>query len=101
VSRKNLLRADKTIESAHESAGEEESSDEDIEDETYIPSPRAPHHRKGKKKNLKGVMTMVMMKMKALMWRKSIHSTISAWGHPPSHNPRILLEGKDELQGKD
>jgi hypothetical protein len=48
VSRKDLPRDNMTIESAHESTGEEESSDKDVEDETYIPSPRAPHHRKGK-----------------------------------------------------
>jgi hypothetical protein len=48
VSRKDLTRANMTIESAHESTREEESSDEDVEDETNISSPRAPHHGKGK-----------------------------------------------------
>jgi hypothetical protein len=48
VSRKDLMRANMTIESAHESTGEEESSDKGIEDETNTSSPRAPHHGKGK-----------------------------------------------------
>jgi hypothetical protein len=48
VSRKELPRADMTIKGVHGSAGDEDSSNEDVEDETYIPSPRAPTHRKGK-----------------------------------------------------
>jgi hypothetical protein len=48
MSRKELPRADMTIEGAQVSHGEEESSDEDVEDEAYVLSPRAPPHSKGK-----------------------------------------------------
>jgi hypothetical protein len=48
VSRKALPRADMTSEGAQSSHGEVESSDEDVEDEIYVPSPRAPSHGKGK-----------------------------------------------------
>jgi hypothetical protein len=49
VTRKELSRANLTIEGAHNSAREEESSyDDDVEDKTYIPSPRAHPHGKGK-----------------------------------------------------
>jgi hypothetical protein len=49
VTRRELPRADMTIEGAQSLAREETSSDDDdVEDETYIPSPRAPHHEKGK-----------------------------------------------------
>jgi hypothetical protein len=48
VSKKKLPRAGMTIEGAQNSSGQEESSDEDVEDETYVASPKAPHHSKGK-----------------------------------------------------
>jgi hypothetical protein len=49
VTRKELSRANLTIEGAHNSAREEESLyDDDVEDKTYIPSPRAHPHGKGK-----------------------------------------------------
>jgi hypothetical protein len=47
VSRKELSRADMTIVGAQSSHGEE-ISDGNVEDETYVPSPRAPPHGKGK-----------------------------------------------------
>jgi hypothetical protein len=49
VTRRELPRADMTIEGAQSPTREEASfDDDDIEDETYKPSPRAPHHVKGK-----------------------------------------------------
>jgi hypothetical protein len=48
VSRKALPRADMTIVGAQSSHGEEERLDEDVEDETYVPSPMALFHRKEK-----------------------------------------------------
>jgi hypothetical protein len=49
VTRRELPRADMTIEGTYNSAGEEESSDDnDVEDDTYIPSPRASTHGRGK-----------------------------------------------------
>jgi hypothetical protein len=50
VSRKAQPRADMTIVGAQSSHGEEESSDEDVEDETCVPSPTTPSH--GKEKGL-------------------------------------------------
>jgi hypothetical protein len=47
VSRKELSRADMTIVGAQSSHGEE-ILDGNVEDETYVPSPRAPPHGKGK-----------------------------------------------------
>jgi hypothetical protein len=47
MSRKELSRAGMTIEGAQVSHGEEESSDEDVEDETHVSSPRALHHGEG------------------------------------------------------
>jgi hypothetical protein len=48
MSKKKLPRAYLTIDGAQNSSCQEESSDEDIEDETYVPSPKAPHRSKGK-----------------------------------------------------
>jgi hypothetical protein len=51
VTRRDLPRAAMTIDGAQSQAREEASSDDDdVEDETYIPSPRVPHH--GKEKGL-------------------------------------------------
>jgi hypothetical protein len=47
-SRKELPRGDMTIDDVHNPNTSRNSSDEDVEDETYIPSPRAPTHGKGK-----------------------------------------------------
>jgi hypothetical protein len=41
MSRRELPRADMTIESAHDSVEEEDIPNEDVEGETYIPSPQA------------------------------------------------------------
>jgi hypothetical protein len=48
MSKKKLPRAYLTIDGAQNSSRQEESSDEDVEDETYVPSPKAPHRSKGK-----------------------------------------------------
>jgi hypothetical protein len=49
VSRRELPRADMTIEDNLSLAREEESSeDDDVEDDTYMPSPWAPIHGRGK-----------------------------------------------------
>jgi hypothetical protein len=49
MSKRELPRADMTIESAHDSVEEEDIPNEDVEGETYIPSPRTPPtHGKGK-----------------------------------------------------
>jgi hypothetical protein len=49
VSRRELPRADMTIEGDPSPAREEESSeDDDVEDDTNVPSPRAPIHGRGK-----------------------------------------------------
>jgi hypothetical protein len=48
VTRRELPRADMTIESEQSAAREEASSeDDDVEDETYVPSPRAQPHGRG------------------------------------------------------
>jgi hypothetical protein len=49
VSRRELPRADMTIEENPSLAREEEGSkDDDVVDDTYVPSPRAPIHGRGK-----------------------------------------------------
>jgi hypothetical protein len=49
VSRRQLPQADMTIEDNPNPAREEESlEDDDVEDDTYVPSPRAPIHGRGK-----------------------------------------------------
>jgi hypothetical protein len=49
VTRRELPRADMTIEGEPSAAREEASSeDDDVEDETYVPSPRAQPHGQGK-----------------------------------------------------
>jgi hypothetical protein len=49
VSRRELPRTDMIIEDAHGSVREEESSDDDdVENDTYIPSPRSSTHWRGK-----------------------------------------------------
>jgi hypothetical protein len=49
VSRRELTRAGMTIEGEPSAAREEEGSkDDDVEDETYVPSPRAHPHGRGK-----------------------------------------------------
>jgi hypothetical protein len=47
VSRRELPRADTTIETQSPAREEASSAEDDVEDETYLPSPRAPHHGKG------------------------------------------------------
>ena len=47
-SRKELPRGDMSIDDVPNPNTSRNSSDEDVEDETYIPSPRAPTHGKGK-----------------------------------------------------
>jgi hypothetical protein len=48
MTRGELPQADMIIEGDHDSAGEEDSSDKDVEDETYIPSLQAHPHGIGK-----------------------------------------------------
>jgi hypothetical protein len=112
VSRKDLPRDNMTIESAHESTGEEESSDKDVEDETYIPSPRAPHHRKGKiiasvggsgaardeeeskRGDEHGMRQPIYTRKRYLMWKKSSHKLMSTWRYLAFSRPKILDGGK-------
>jgi hypothetical protein len=48
MSRNELPQAEMTIETQNPAREDASSDEDDVEDETYLPSPRAPHHNKGK-----------------------------------------------------
>jgi hypothetical protein len=95
VSRREMPRGVMTISGDPNPDNSSSSSDDDIEDGTYMPSPRARPHGKGlasavaagrgemmklRKKLRKGLMVMkVKRKMRCLMWKKSTLLTILIW----------------------
>jgi hypothetical protein len=110
LSRREQPRADMTIEDNPSPTREEESSeDDDVEDDSYMPSPRAPIHGRGKglasgsssgsgqqgikklrRKQQKMMTLMVIMvrrRKKFFKWRKSILPTMCIWGLQSSSSP--------------
>jgi hypothetical protein len=110
MSRREQPRADMTIEDNPSPTREEESSEgDDVEDDSYMPSPRAPIHGRGKglasgnssgsgqqgikklRRKLQKMMTlmviMVRRRKKFFKWRKSILPTMCIWGLQSSSSP--------------
>jgi hypothetical protein len=68
VTRRELPRADMTIEGEPNAArGEESSEDDDVEDETYVPSPWAQPHAEER-----GLLVAAMVAVGLQKWKRKV-----------------------------